>query len=167
MGEKLRDAINNFMQGRYGADELTCTLGILGSLIAVIGSFANARLVSWIAILIILVAILRGLSKNLEARRSENTAFCTFAAKVPGLNKLVAGMGGGSVPNGHARSAGSSARKSEFDRNKRMAKRMWKERKTTAFLKCPNCGQILSVPKGKGKIRVTCPKCHAKMETKS
>ena len=48
-----------------------------------------------------------------------------------------------------------------------MAKKMWKDRKTTAYLKCPNCGQMLSVPKGKGKIRVTCPKCHAKMETRS
>ena len=35
------------------------------------------------------------------------------------------------------------------------------------YFKCPNCGQMLSVPKGKGKIRVTCPKCHAKMETRS
>ena len=44
---------------------------------------------------------------------------------------------------------------------------MWKERKTKAFLKCPNCGTMLSVPRGKGKIIVTCPKCRARMETKS
>jgi len=34
-----------------------------------------------------------------------------------------------------------------------------KERKTHRFFKCENCGQRLRVPKGKGKIRITCPKC--------
>ena len=38
--------------------------------------------------------------------------------------------------------------------------------KTMRLLKTA-CGQILSVPKGKGKLRVTCPRCRAKMETKS
>ena len=54
-----------------------------------------------------------------------------------------------------SRAAGTS--KEDFERAKRTAKKMWKGRKTTAYLKCPNCGQMLSVPKGKGKIRVTCP----------
>lgn len=33
------------------------------------------------------------------------------------------------------------------------------ERKTYRFYKCSNCGQRLRVPKGKGKIRIICPKC--------
>lgn len=43
----------------------------------------------------------------------------------------------------------------------------WKNRKTLKYLKCPQCGQSLSVPKGKGTLRVTCPKCHAKTTVKS
>lgn len=35
----------------------------------------------------------------------------------------------------------------------------WKNRKTTVYFKCENCKQSLSVPKGKGKIRIICPKC--------
>lgn len=31
--------------------------------------------------------------------------------------------------------------------------------KTHRFLKCPSCGNTLRVPKGKGKIQITCPKC--------
>lgn len=43
----------------------------------------------------------------------------------------------------------------------------YKNRKTTKYLKCPKCGQSLSVPKGKGTLRVTCPKCGTKTTTKS
>lgn len=39
--------------------------------------------------------------------------------------------------------------------------------KTHKFLKCPQCRQTLRVPKGKGKIRITCPKCNTKFETRT
>jgi ribosomal protein S27E len=34
-----------------------------------------------------------------------------------------------------------------------------KHRKTHRFLKCPGCGNTLRVPKGKGRLQITCPKC--------
>ena len=34
-----------------------------------------------------------------------------------------------------------------------------KHRKTHRFLKCPSCSNTLRVPKGKGKLQITCPKC--------
>lgn len=43
----------------------------------------------------------------------------------------------------------------------------FKDMKTYRFLKCPQCGQTLRVPKGKGKIRITCPKCNTKFETRT
>ncbi len=39
-------------------------------------------------------------------------------------------------------------------------KRMWSERKTHKYLKCPNCKANLRVPRRKKKIEVSCPKCH-------
>ena len=35
-----------------------------------------------------------------------------------------------------------------------------KERKTHRYFRCPSCHQTLRVPKGRGKIAITCPKCH-------
>lgn len=157
--------MDKFMKDRYGADELTIVLGIVGFILSLIGLIAQVLWLNWIAIVVIFVGVARGFSKNVDARRKENEAFVAATANVPGLGKFVASLGGGAAAANASRAAGTS--KEDFERAKRTAKKMWKGRKTTAYLKCPNCGQMLSVPKGKGKIRVTCPKCHAKMETRS
>lgn len=46
-------------------------------------------------------------------------------------------------------------------------KTIWKERKTHVFFKCKNCGAVLRVPKGRGEIIVTCPKCKSKIDRKT
>ena len=33
------------------------------------------------------------------------------------------------------------------------------QRKSYRFFRCGNCGQKVRVPKGRGKIEITCPKC--------
>lgn len=34
-----------------------------------------------------------------------------------------------------------------------------RDRKTHSYFKCPNCKADFRVPRGKGKIKITCPKC--------
>ena len=38
-------------------------------------------------------------------------------------------------------------------------KKHFEQRKTYRFFHCPNCKQEVRVPKGHGKICITCPKC--------
>jgi len=38
-------------------------------------------------------------------------------------------------------------------------KQRMQQKKYYRFYKCPSCGVTTRVPKGKGKIRITCPKC--------
>ena len=46
-------------------------------------------------------------------------------------------------------------------------KRQWREYRTYRYLICPQCSQRLRVPRGKGKIRVTCTKCRNQFIAKS
>lgn len=41
------------------------------------------------------------------------------------------------------------------------------EAKAYKHVKCASCGQRVRVPRGKGKLRVTCPKCRTKFEVRS
>ena len=42
-----------------------------------------------------------------------------------------------------------------------------KQRRDYAFFRCPSCRAMLRVPRGKGKIRVTCRKCGNAFERKT
>lgn len=49
----------------------------------------------------------------------------------------------------------------------RLLKTRFAERKVYKYFKCPNCRQRLRAPRGRGKIEVTCQKCHGVFQTKT
>lgn len=49
--------------------------------------------------------------------------------------------------------------------NKRKVRR--EQKKIYRFYKCPSCKQTVRVPKGRGKICITCPKCKMEFIKKS
>jgi uncharacterized paraquat-inducible protein A len=46
----------------------------------------------------------------------------------------------------------------------RIRQRRFADRKTYKHFTCPGCGQDIRVPKGKGHVRISCPKCHHTFE---
>lgn len=54
-----------------------------------------------------------------------------------------------------------------------IVKRYWKvlksnvTDKTYHYYLCPDCHQMVRVPRGKGKVTITCPNCHKKFDKKS
>jgi hypothetical protein len=47
----------------------------------------------------------------------------------------------------------------DFAIKKSKWKKEWEQRKIYRFFRCPMCHQKVRVPKGRGKICITCPKC--------
>lgn len=49
----------------------------------------------------------------------------------------------------------------------RLQKQRFSQRKAYKYFKCPHCKQQLRAPRGRGKIEVTCQRCHGVFQTKT
>lgn len=49
----------------------------------------------------------------------------------------------------------------------RLTKTKWQQRSTHKYFKCRRCSAQLRVPRGKGSITVTCPRCGEKISKKT
>ena len=50
---------------------------------------------------------------------------------------------------------------------RQLRKNKKRDKKTHLYFKCPSCKAVLRVPKGKGEILVTCPRCQTKTPKKT
>ena len=127
----------NFMQGRYGQDELNRTLCITVIVVLIVSIICQAlswflgtplqvlaSITNWIGFVLLVITIFRSLSRNMGKRAAENEKFLKGKRK---------------AQNG----------------------------KEYKYLKCGHCGQEMRVPRGKGTIKVKCPKCEEQTIIKS
>lgn len=139
--QRIGNALSRFMYGRNGADRLGLAMLWTAILLDIINMFLRGRqpvvysVISVVSGIILLLALFRIFSRNLEKRRAENAR---FMEKVwwP-VSRRIAG---------------------------RKQQRMDKEH---CYFTCPGCGAVCRVPKGKGRIVITCPRCGNEIHGKS
>lgn len=59
------------------------------------------------------------------------------------------------------------SRRNRFAGSFRLLGSCFRQRKDYAFFRCPSCKEVVRVPRGKGKIRITCPRCGYAFEKKT
>ena len=150
-----RDKLQNFMSGRYGSDELTRFLTAVVLICLVLSFFFLGGILSVIAVAVLIYDYYRIFSRNLQARRNEHAWYLDKKYKVQAFFR-----------SGKGRAVGNWCR--QVGRNIRSAfqtiKLNLKYGKEYHIYTCPNpeCRAKIRVPKGKGHIEITCPKCHEK-----
>lgn len=150
-----------FQQMRRGMDELSRTMLITALVLSIVG-MAVSGTVGWLRIVLSLLSgallvliVLRMFSKDFNKRNQENMRYLTIE---------------NSVKDWFGRTFGKKGKKASYTapRAKRAGKNpTWAELKQYKYLICPQCAQKLRVPRGKGRIRVTCTNCGNVFETRS
>ncbi len=138
---------NRLLQGRYGVDKLNSALFWGGIGCSVVTWFLSKVPVLFTAFRLLALifygyAVFRMFSRNYVARQQELTGYLRLENKLRAFWQRLR-YGHSNVINLHA------------------------ERKKFKYLTCPQCRQKLRVPRGKGKLRVTCTKCGCKFNAKS
>ncbi len=150
-----------FQQQRRGIDELSRTMLIAALVLSIIGMIVS-KSVGWLRIVLSLLSgallvliVIRMTSKNFNKRYQENMKYLTYETAVKDWFRRT------------FRAKGASGAY-QAPRAKRAGKNpTWAELKQYKYLICPQCAQRLRVPRGKGRIRVTCTHCGNVFETRS
>lgn len=166
----------NMFQGRYGFDRLSKFLLIL----AFMFSWSSRTLLLSMALLA--VATYRAFSKDIAKRSAELNGVTSWLKAIAlklgfkGLQKYLNKSGyGNSYGNsyrgnnnyGGKTNSGNYVYQNSSSENLKTRVTKWvNEKKNYKILSCPKCGQKLRVPRGKGKITVTCKKCFFEFKAK-
>lgn len=131
----IRSLLSRIFMGKYGPDALSFFLIILGFIVSGLTSMTGILIIAFVGYALIILGVLRMLSKNFARRSSENEVFLAMLSPL-----------GKKIKQGINKSA---------------------QRRDYRFFKCPGCKNTLRVPKNRGRIQITCPKCGERFERKS
>lgn len=131
--------LRKFLSGRYlRSDELSIALLVVTIVLNVSGLIAGMTWLCFISNIVFLLFVFRLYSRKIDRRMAENAKFMEIFRKFTGAVKPF------------------FRKVSESFKN--LCRRI-QDRKTYIYLKCPGCKQNLRLPRGKGKLKVSCPKC--------
>ena len=72
----------NFMNGRYGTDELNSFIFKIYVLLLIVNIFIKSNIIFYIELFLLLIILLRYFSKNIYRRGRENRAFLNIKNKL-------------------------------------------------------------------------------------
>ena len=79
---KFRDRMQNFMQGRYGTDDLGRFTLYLALIFCIISLFTKNGLLNTLAIVLIIISYVRMFSRKIYKRQAENQKYLELKYKV-------------------------------------------------------------------------------------
>lgn len=137
---------NRVMAGRYGSDQLSIGLIVAYFLLNFLANIFHVAILAYFAMAVLIWGIYRIFSKNISSRYRENAVFLKY------WHRFLQGFR-------------TSSGRFESWREKTLYR--MNDKKTHRYYRCPNCKNTLRVPKGKGKIVITCPVCHTEFIKKT
>lgn len=149
IGYSLRVKLGRFMYGRYGNDQFN-------------------KFLLWVGIAVWFVSLIIGTAASQSGSKAGAIVYTVlyYLALACFILTLVR-----SLSKNRTKQAAWNNRylniKNKVTGKFRLLKRRWTDRKNYKYFSCPQCGKTVRVPKGKGKIRITCPQCANVFEKKS
>ena len=141
----MKERLRKFMEGRYGADELNRFLTVCG----------------WV--LLLLGFVLSGINNRITMIIGSVLVTLSWAFLILSVLRTLSRKTGQRAAENYKYFVYKNKVRGWF----RRLKSRWQDRKTHRYFRCPQCGATVRVPKGKGKIRITCPKCKNQFVKKS
>ena len=141
---RFREKLARFMYGRYGLDEFGRFLLYSSLVILLVSSLLQLSVLYFIALFELIFSYFRIFSKNIYKRSSENRKYLDIKSRVCSFfGRIFSGLG---IKRDRYNSRCNSYSGSVYEQQYKV-------------FKCPNCKQKLRVPKGKGKIQISCRRC--------
>ncbi|MDO5519606.1 MAG: hypothetical protein Q4G58_03830 [bacterium] len=145
---RLLDRFRQWMVGRYGSDQLNMTLLVVYLIFSIITSATGWFLTLLLSYASILMIFYRMFSKNISKRYAENQKFLQLVAPITKR-----------IGKGRTGYQGNPYQNNPYQTNRTEKRRKPKTDKDHKIFQCGKCGQMIRVPKGKGKIAIKCPRC--------
>lgn len=158
MWNRFRYKFIQFMQGRYGSDQFGQFLSGLILVLIILELFLHVPFLWWLSLFLLIYMYFRMFSRNISKRYQENQKYLQLTAKLrsSGIGRSVGKF---------FQSLGAKIRNWSYQRERNAQQR--RQNEGFHIYKCPQCGQKIRIPKGKGKIMVRCPKCGKEFKKRS
>lgn len=136
----MLEKFKKFMVGRYGVDQLSNGLNFIFLLFVIIGLLSKKSFFLVLALIPMIYNYYRMFSKNFSKRYNENRIYTNIMAPYYNwLEKIT----------------------------KKLQKHQNRDRKNYKYFTCKSCKQELRIPRGKGKVTITCPRCKHSFDGRS